>query len=194
MNRIGVIAANTNWKYANDELGNLKFGISPFSSGMFAWPCSAACPRMVRGSPRKVWTSGVPKPILNANSTHVMRVRQNVQNTIITVFIAHFFCTRPPYRTARPGMDISPTSVAAVSCQELSPAFSQLGYGIISFLQGLFLELFASAHFWVGLPGTDGVEGLPGGEAHIRSRFCPAAAAIAGRRCRLGNITGAVRE
>jgi len=30
-----------------------------------------------------------------------------------------------------------------VSCQELSPAFSQLGYGIISFLQGLFFELFA---------------------------------------------------
>src|SRR6516162_9860816 len=40
-------------------------------------------------------------------------------------------------------MDISPTSVAAVSCQELSPAFSQLGYGIISFLQGLFFELLA---------------------------------------------------
>jgi len=48
-------------------------------------------------------------------------------------------------------------------------------------------------HFRVGFPGADGDEGLPGGEAHIRSRFFPAAAAIAGRRCRLGNITGAVR-
>ena len=94
---------------------------------MLAWPCSATCPRMVRGSPRKVWTSGVPKPILKAHRTQVMSVRQNVQNTIMMVFIAHFFCTRPPYSTARAGMDISPTSVAAVICQELSPAFSQLG-------------------------------------------------------------------
>jgi hypothetical protein len=43
--------------------------------------------------------------------------------------IAHFFWTRPPYSTARAGIDISPTSVAAVICQELSPALSQLGYG-----------------------------------------------------------------
>src|SRR5580700_3846951 len=129
MNRIGVIAANTNWKYISEDSGNLKLGINPFSNGMLACPCSAAWPRTDRGSPRKVWTRGVPKPILNAHSTHVMSVRQNVVNTIITVFIAHFFWTRPPYSTARAGMDISPTSVAAVSCQELSPAFSQLGYG-----------------------------------------------------------------
>ena len=69
----------------------------------------------------------MPKPILNAHSTHTIDVRQKVVNTIITVLIAHFFCTRPPYSTARAGMDISPTSVAAVICQELSPAFSQLG-------------------------------------------------------------------
>src|ERR1700744_3803082 len=59
-----------------------------------------------------------------------MRVRQKVLTTIKTVFIAHFFCTRPPYRTARAGMDISPTSVAAVICQALSPDPSQVGYGI----------------------------------------------------------------
>ena len=75
----------------------------------------------------KVWISGVPKPSLNAQSTQVIKTRQKVVNTIITVLIAHFFCTRPPYSTARAGMDISPTSVAAVICQELSPAFSQLG-------------------------------------------------------------------
>src|ERR1700722_1099663 len=48
-------------------------------------------------------------------------------------FIAHFFCTRPPYSTARAGMDISPTSVAAVICQALSPELSQVGYGITVF-------------------------------------------------------------
>jgi hypothetical protein len=69
-----------------------------------------------------VLISGVPKPILKAHRTQTMRVRQNVANTINTVFMAHFFCTRPPYRTARAGIDIRPTSVAAVICQELSPA------------------------------------------------------------------------
>src|SRR5580700_5978009 len=62
-----------------------------------------------------------------------MSVRQKVTNTISTVFIAHFFCTRPPYSTARAGMDISPTSVAAVICQALSPELSQVGYGITVF-------------------------------------------------------------
>src|SRR6185312_17176287 len=76
-----------------------------------------------------VLTSGVPKPSLKPQSTQTIRTRPKVVNTIITVFIAHFFWTRPPYRTARAGMDISPTSVAAVICQALSPALSQLGYG-----------------------------------------------------------------
>src|SRR5579864_9259946 len=62
-----------------------------------------------------------------------MRTRQKVVNTIMTVFIAHFFCTRPPYSTARAGMDMSPTSVAAVICQALSPDPSQVGYGITVF-------------------------------------------------------------
>src|SRR5580700_3609488 len=62
-----------------------------------------------------------------------MRTRQKVVNTMSTVFMAHFFCTRPPYSTARAGMDISPTSVAAVICQALSPELSQVGYGITVF-------------------------------------------------------------
>src|SRR5215469_12070840 len=62
-----------------------------------------------------------------------MSTRQKVVNTIKTVFIAHFFCTRPPYSTARAGMDMSPTSVAAVICQALSPEPSQVGYGITVF-------------------------------------------------------------
>src|SRR5690348_13917408 len=76
-----------------------------------------------------VLTSGVPKPSLKPQSTQTIRTRQKVVNTIITVFIAHFLWTRPPYSTARAGIDISPTSVAAVICQELSPALSQRGYG-----------------------------------------------------------------
>jgi hypothetical protein len=64
MNRIGVIAANTNWKYSTDAAGNLKLGIRPFSSGIFAWPCKALAPRIVLGSPTNVLINGVPKPIL----------------------------------------------------------------------------------------------------------------------------------
>ena len=64
MNRMGVIAANTNWKYSTDAPGSLKAGISPLSSGMLAWPSRALAPRIVRGSPTNVLMSGVPKPIL----------------------------------------------------------------------------------------------------------------------------------
>ena len=63
---------------------------------MFAWPCSAAWPSTVRGSPTNVLISGVPKPILKAQRTQVIRTRQKVVNTMSTVFMAHFFCTRPP--------------------------------------------------------------------------------------------------
>src|SRR5690349_3944214 len=112
-----------------DPDGMRKFGIRPFSSGMFACPCKALCPSTVLGSPMNVLTSGVPKPSLKPQSTQTIRTSPKVVNTISTVFIAHFFWTRPPYRTARAGIDISPTSVAAVICQELSPALSQLGYG-----------------------------------------------------------------
>src|SRR6266480_1929935 len=112
-----------------DPDGMRKFGIRPFSSGMFACPCKALCPRTVRGSPMNVLTSGVPKPSLKPQSTQTIRTSPKVVNTIITVFIAHFLWTRPPYSTARAGIDISPTSVAAVICQELSPALRKAGYG-----------------------------------------------------------------
>ena len=115
---------------------------------MFAWPCSAAWPSTLRGSPTKVLISGVPKPILKAQSTQVISTRPNVVNTIITVFMAHFFWTRPPYRTARAGMDISPTSVAAVICQELSPELSQLGYGFT--LPPWGNKAFWGSNLWAG--------------------------------------------
>ena len=96
MNRIGVIAANTNWKYSTDAPGRCQGGTAALTNGMLAWPCSAAAPRIVRGSPMNVLTSGVPKPSLNPHSTQATKTRPKVVNTIITVFIAHFFCTRPP--------------------------------------------------------------------------------------------------
>src|SRR6266700_2712847 len=126
--------------------GKCQLGIRPFTSGMLAWPCRGACPRTVLGSPRNVLTSGVPKPSLKPQSTQVIRTRQKVVTTISTVLIAHFFWTRPPYRTARAGMDISPTSVAAVICQELSPALSQLGYGFT-------MPPWGKRAFWVQLAG-----------------------------------------
>ncbi len=81
MNRIGVIAANTNWKYSTEAPGSLKPvlrispvfdtanpGIAGSTSGMLAWPSSALAPRMVLGSPSTLTlpkcTSVVPKPIL----------------------------------------------------------------------------------------------------------------------------------
>ena len=56
----------------------------------------------------------------------MMSTMQNVLNTMSTVFMAHFFCTKPPYKTARAGMLMRPTSVAAVICHALSPDDSQL--------------------------------------------------------------------
>ena len=70
--------------------------------------------------------NGVPKPILNAHSTHTIKVSANAANTIIMVFTAHLRWTMPPYKTASAGMLIKPTSVAAVICQALSPELSQL--------------------------------------------------------------------
>src|SRR5712691_729369 len=98
---------------------------------MLACACSPACPTTVAGLPTtsRPVNKGCPNPILNAHKTQTIRVRQNVLNTISMVFTAHLRCTIPPYSTARAGMLIRPTSVAAVICHELSPALSQLAYG-----------------------------------------------------------------
>jgi hypothetical protein len=71
-------------------------GIRPFSSGTLAWPCSAACPSTVPGIPTKLPIHGEPNPILKAHRTQTMRTRQNVLNTIMTVFMIHLRWTRPP--------------------------------------------------------------------------------------------------
>src|SRR5579863_6504486 len=44
------------------------------------------------------------------------------------VFTTHFFGTRPPYSTARPGTLIRPTKVAAVSCHDVLPVSSHGGW------------------------------------------------------------------
>jgi hypothetical protein len=100
---------------------------APLTLGMCAWPCSLNEPMTGPGRPRNVPIHAWPKPILKTHRTHTMRTRQNPLNAMIMVLTAHLRCTRPPYRTARPGRLIRPTRVAAVSCQEVSPAFSQLG-------------------------------------------------------------------
>src|ERR1035438_10581032 len=96
---------------------------------MRAWLCSPEAPTTVCGLPRRGKLPpihGWPKPILKAHRTHTMRGRENVLHTISTVLTAHLCCTRPPYTTARAGMLMRPTRVAAVICHALSPDDSQL--------------------------------------------------------------------
>ena len=45
-------------------------------------------------------------------------------NVIRIVLTTHFFWTKPPKSTARPGTLMRATNVAAVSCQALSPVSS----------------------------------------------------------------------
>src|SRR5437870_1647119 len=51
--RIGVIAANTNWKYMSDEVGKWNGG-PVVIDGITAWPSSAACPSTLPGLPSAV--------------------------------------------------------------------------------------------------------------------------------------------
>src|SRR2546430_12333304 len=104
---------------------------------MLPWCCSSLCDSTGPGFPMKFPKKllaecdrpchGVPKPILNAHSTHTINTTQNAAKVNIMLLIDQRFCITPPYRTARPGMLIRPTSVAAVNCQAVSPEFSQLG-------------------------------------------------------------------
>ena len=72
---------------------------------------------------------GCPKPILKAHSTQTISTTANAANVSIMLLMDQRFCMTPPYSTTRPGTLIRPTSVAAVSCQALSPGLSQVGYG-----------------------------------------------------------------
>src|ERR1700722_18271068 len=131
------------------------------SSGMLPCPSSAPVPSDAPGLPSK-WRlppiQGAPKPILYAHRAQVISTRQNVQNTIIMVLTAHFFCTRPPYKTARPGMLMRPTSVAAVICQAVSPDDSQFAQGSTTLRRrGPTLKVLAVGIGSRSQPGHDGL-------------------------------------
>src|ERR1700759_3272715 len=98
--------------------------------GMIACFWSSPAPRTVPDFPhmgsKKPFPLpiGLPKPILNAHSTHATSTSENAANVSIMLLTDQRFCITPPYRTARPGRLISPTNVAAVICHALSPGFS----------------------------------------------------------------------
>src|SRR5438309_3799456 len=93
--RIGVIAANTNWKCTSEDCGKWKSG-PVVSEGITDCPGSAACPRTLAGLPRAVprkpfapkipeplCAMDSPKPILKAHSTHATSTRQKATNVSI---------------------------------------------------------------------------------------------------------------
>ncbi len=55
------------------------------------------------------------------------RTTANAMKASIMLLTDQRFCITPPYRTTSPGTLISPTNVAAVICQALSPGLSQVG-------------------------------------------------------------------
>src|SRR3979411_2927362 len=70
---------------------------------------------------------GWPKAILKAHSTQTISTTANAAKVSIMLLIDQRFCITPPYSTTSPGTLISPTSVAAVICQVVSPLLSQEG-------------------------------------------------------------------
>src|ERR1700677_4807065 len=85
--------------------------------------------------------AGAPKPILNAYRTQITSTTENVRNVSIIELMLQRFCITPPYSTTRPGTLIRPTSVAAVTCQAVSPWFSQgsasVGIHLLLLLEGI---------------------------------------------------------
>src|SRR5450759_979306 len=83
--RIGVMAANTNWKYTSEDMGKWNGGPSVID-GITAWPSSAPAESTVPDLPQKLsknpWPLpiGVPKPILKPHKTHATRTRENATN------------------------------------------------------------------------------------------------------------------
>src|SRR6478609_3983234 len=99
--RIGVIAANTNWKYTSEDIGKWNGGPSVIE-GITACPCSAPCESTVPDLPqnvsRKPWPLpiGVPKPILNAHRTQATRTSEKATNVSIMLLTDQRFCITPP--------------------------------------------------------------------------------------------------
>ena len=117
-NSSGVIAANTNWKYASVAVGKWN-GIAVFAADI-AWPCSPRLLVMPPGFPRKlskkcvkvpvvpafcVWVTNPsttltpppmevePKPSLYSHNTQATSTRENPANIIERTLTAHFLGT-----------------------------------------------------------------------------------------------------
>src|SRR3954451_18063426 len=99
--RIGVIAANTSWKYTSVDCGNVTFE----TSGMFPWPISdelsstgPGWPHMLARNPLSApkICIGEPKPILNPHNTQATSTTANATNAIIIEFTDQRFCITPP--------------------------------------------------------------------------------------------------
>ena len=108
------------------------------TDGMKAWSSSAVWLRTLPGLPtaktlraedaRAAVRDRRAEAHLEGPQHQAISATQNATNVSIMLLTDQRFCITPPYRTARPGTLISPTKVAAVSCQALSPALSQRGY------------------------------------------------------------------
>src|ERR1035441_1253830 len=78
--RIGVIPANTNWKYTSEDSGKWNGGPSVID-GMTACPSSAPAESTVPDLPQKVsknplpWPTGLPNPILNRSEEHTSELQ-----------------------------------------------------------------------------------------------------------------------
>ena len=99
--RIGVIPANTNWKYTSEDCGKWNGG-PVLIDGIAACPSSAACPRTLPGLPQNVSKNpvplpiGVPKPILNAHRHHATSTSAKATKVSIMLFTDQRFCITPP--------------------------------------------------------------------------------------------------
>src|SRR5690348_9422373 len=99
---------------------------------MDAWLISDDAKLTGQGIPMMSWPRSLaelPKLMLYPHSVQMSNVMAKAYRTISAELRAHFRFINPAYRIARPGTLWRPTSVAAVSCQAVSPEFSQSGLG-----------------------------------------------------------------
>src|SRR3977135_68086 len=99
--RIGVIPANTNWKYTSEDCGKWNGGPDEID-GIAAWPSSAAFPRTLPDLPPNADKKpepcrvGVPKPILKAHRHHATKTSAKATKVSIMLFTDQRFCITPP--------------------------------------------------------------------------------------------------
>jgi hypothetical protein len=97
-----------------------------------------------------------------------MSTRENPAKIIERTLTAHFFGTIDAYKTARPGMLINPTNVAAVICHVLSAGLSQLGYGTYEVAPIRWITKFSSLSCVPARLASDGALDCAGTTSHFR--------------------------